>query len=51
MRNALVRNESMRRMSQVHAPPAPPMPPPAPPMPGNNKTLTQKQKERLEQLK
>ncbi|RZC34860.1 intracellular protein transport protein USO1-like [Asbolus verrucosus] len=50
-RNALVREESMRRLSQTPAPP--PMPPPAPAMPGSNKMkpLTQKQKERIEQLK
>jgi hypothetical protein len=51
MRNALVREESMRRLSQTPAPP--PMPPPAPKMPGSDKMkpLTPKQQERIEQLK
>lgn len=52
-RNALVREESMRRLS--HTPAPPPMPPPAPKMPGmpNNATkeLNEKQQERLDQLK
>ncbi|XP_019876963.2 glutamic acid-rich protein-like isoform X2 [Aethina tumida] len=52
-RNALVRAESMRRMSQVHIPHAPPMPPPAPLMPGEEpkKELSSQQKKRLEQLR
>ncbi|XP_001809098.1 uncharacterized protein LOC658131 isoform X1 [Tribolium castaneum] len=48
-RNALVREQSMRKLSQTPAPP--PMPPPAPAMPGAKKNLTSKQKEQLEQLK
>lgn len=52
-RNALVRAESMRRLSQTPAPP--PMPPPAPKMPPPpgfpEKTLTDQQKRKLDQLK
>ncbi|XP_063926496.1 troponin T, skeletal muscle-like isoform X2 [Zophobas morio] len=57
MRNALVRNESMRKLSlSQQAPAPPPMPPPAPAMPGAPgaeflKPLTAQQRERIEQLK
>ena len=51
-RNALVRNESMRRLSNS-APQAPPMPPPAPAMPKliETKPLNEDQVAKLEQLR
>ncbi|XP_074029078.1 uncharacterized protein isoform X8 [Leptinotarsa decemlineata] len=53
-RNALVREASMRRLSNIPAPPPQPgMPPPPPMMPGEipKKRLNEKQKERLDKLK
>ncbi|CAG9821386.1 unnamed protein product [Phaedon cochleariae] len=56
-RNAIVREASMRRLSQSNIPPPPPpqpgMPPPPPMMPGGQpkKPLTNKQKSRLDKLK
>ncbi|CAG9857530.1 unnamed protein product [Phyllotreta striolata] len=56
-RNALVREASMRRLSQTNVPPPPPLmpgaPPPPPLMPGEppKKSLTDKQKSRLNKLR
>ncbi|VEN51361.1 unnamed protein product [Callosobruchus maculatus] len=55
-RNAVVRNASMRRVSQGNVPPPPPapgMPPPPPMMPGEvpKKPITEKQKARLDKLR
>ncbi|CAH1972888.1 unnamed protein product [Acanthoscelides obtectus] len=55
-RNALVRNASMRKMSQGIVPPPPPapgMPPPPPMMPGElpKKPITAKQRSRLDKLR
>ncbi|CAH0549446.1 unnamed protein product [Brassicogethes aeneus] len=52
-RNAVMRAESMRKMSMTNSPAPPPMPPPAPAMPGseNKKPLNNDQKKKLEQLR